>query len=421
MAASSTLSNVKVVCRVRPQNTMEKERSVGECVSFQGRNAVKVNNSTFVFDRVLPPDTSQVECFESTAAPLAEEVVKGYNATIFAYGQTSSGKTYTMEGTSENEEARGIIPRSVAALFQHGSAAGMGWNMTAKVSYMEIYMERIRDLLDKFHTRNNLEIREDPQRGIYVSGITETFCSTEQELLDAMKAGSGRRATAATGMNEGSSRSHSVFMITVIMRDVETGNQKVGTLFLVDLAGSEMVRKTNASGQQLQEAKTINKSLSALGAVINALTDKRASHVPYRDSKLTRILQNALGGNSKTVLIINCSPSAYNENETLSTLRFGSRAKLIRNTPTINAHRSVNELTSLLVRAERVIDVQTTYISALEAQLHTCHARGVAPATPSSETNLLGRIAQLTVDLEEERRESQRQKQEIEILRRHIV
>ena len=155
----------------------------------------------------------------------------------------------------------------------------------------QIYMERIRDLLDRFRTKNNLSVREDPRHGVYVAGVTEEYCTSEKHLLETMQMGAVNRATAATGMNEGSSRSHSVFMVTVQQRNIETNNQKTGKLFLVDLAGSEMVRKTNATGQQLEEAKTINKSLSSLGQVINALTEEKPSHIPYRDSKLTRVLQ----------------------------------------------------------------------------------------------------------------------------------
>lgn len=175
-------------------------------------------------------------------------------------------------------------------------------------------------------------------------------------------------------MNEGSSRSHSVFTITVGQKDMNTNATRSGKLVLVDLAGSEMVRKSNASGQQLEEAKTINKSLSALGQVINALTDEKATHVPYRDSKLTRVLQDSLGGNSKTVLIINVSPSSFNAPETVSTLRFGNRAKSIENKVQINQTRSVEELEALLVRAEKAIDAQTAHIISLSTQLQALQA-----------------------------------------------
>ncbi|CAM9384688.1 unnamed protein product [Ectocarpus sp. 13 AM-2016] len=197
-----------------------------------------------------------------------------------------------------------------------------------------------------------------------------------------MSAGAKNRVTAATGMNQGSSRSHSVFIISVQQRDVNDSSTKTGMLFLVDLAGSEMVKKTHATGQVLNEAKTINKSLSALGQVINALTDEKKPHVPYRDSKLTRVLQNSLGGNSKTCLIVNCSPSSFNEAETLSTLRFGSRAKRIQNKAVVNETRSVEELGALLAKAESAFDMQQTYIAALEKQLRTYKNGGGEPPRP---------------------------------------
>jgi kinesin family protein 5 len=241
-------------------------------------------------------------------------------------------------------------------------------------------------------------------------------------------------------MNEGSSRSHSVFTITVTQKDIITNATKSGKLVLVDLAGSEMVRKTGAAGQQLEEAKTINKSLSALGQVIYALTDEKSTHVPYRDSKLTRVLQDSLGGNSKTVLIVAVSPSSFNANETVSTLRFGMRAKSIENKVTVNQTRSVEELESLLVRAEKAIDAQTSHIISLSTQLQALHAQGesgsgyrgdlqdqaeleatgrvvVDAAKMEQEAALLmklqDQVSQLTQELDEERQESSRKDLEI--------
>ena len=186
---------------------------------------------------------------------------------------------------------------------------------TVRVSYVEIYLERIRDLLDP--TRHNLQVREHPKRGLYVEGMTEEYVNSVAEMVDIMKMGDNNRATSATGMNEGSSRSHSVFMLKLESKDERTGTSKVSKVNLVDLAGSEMVRKTGASGARLDEAKMINKSLSALGNVINALTDGVSSHVPYRDSKLTRMLQESLGGNAKTWLVINVSPSVQRTRDCL--------------------------------------------------------------------------------------------------------
>jgi kinesin family protein 5 len=232
---------------------------------------------------------------------------------------------------------------------------------------MEIYMERIRDLLAPQH--DNLPIHEEKNRGVYVKGLLEIYVSSVDEVFEVMRRGGMARAVAATNMNQESSRSHSIFVITITQKNVETGSAKSGQLFLVDLAGSEKVGKTGASGQTLEEAKKINKSLSALGMVINALTDGKSSHIPYRDSKLTRILQESLGGNSRTTLIINCSPSSYNDAETLSTLRFGTRAKSIKNKAKVNAELSPAELKSMLAKAKTQITSFENYIVSLESEM----------------------------------------------------
>lgn len=325
---------------------------------------------TFTYDHVFDESDGQQVVFDHVARPVVQDLMDGYNATIFAYGQTSSGKTYTMEGASiDDPQLRGIIPRTATEIFNNVLAADENMEFIVKVSYIEIYMERIRDLLDPYKSKVNLQVREDLQRGIFVEGMTEISVTSDEELLSTMRDGAANRAVAATGMNEGSSRSHSVFMVTLYQRNLANQATKAGKLYLVDLAGSEMVRKTQASGKQLEEAKTINKSLSALGNVINALTDSGASHIPYRDSKLTRVLQESLGGNSKTNLIINVSPSSYNTPETISTLRFGNRAKSIKNKAVVNEQRSVEEYKAMLSRAEKTISSQQTYIISLEARL----------------------------------------------------
>jgi len=325
-----------------------------------------------------------------------------------------------MEGNIHEAGAEGIIPRSVAALFAGVAEADECVEFTFKVSYVEIYMEKIRDLLDPNRLKNNLTVREDKANGIYIAGVTEEYVTSFDELLHCMQSGAFNRATAATGMNEGSSRSHSVFTITVGQKDLNSATSKNGKLVLVDLAGSEMVRKTGASGQQLEEAKTINKSLSALGQVINALTDEKQSHIPYRDSKLTRVLQDSLGGNSKTVLIVAISPSSFNANETLSTIRFGLRAKAIENKVTVNATRSVEELEQLLARAEKAIDVQSAHILTLTAKLdeggNTPHksagSEGSAEHIALMESLQL-EVAGLHQDLDDERQDSSRKDAEL--------
>ena len=269
----------------------------------------------------------------------------------------------------DDEEQRGIIPRIVEQMFASILRSPGNIEYTVRVSYMEIYMERIRDLL--VPQNDNLPVHEEKSRGVYVKGLLEIYVSSVQEVFEVMRRGGAARATAATNMNQESSRSHSIFVITITQKNVETGSAKSGQLFLVDLAGSEKVGKTGASGQTLEEAKKINKSLSALGMVINSLTDGKSTHIPYRDSKLTRILQESLGGNSRTTLIINCSPSSYNDQETLSTLRFGVRAKAIKNKAKINAELSPLELKQLLKKAQNQVTTYENYVASLEGEVQS--------------------------------------------------
>ena len=302
-----------------------------------------------------------------------DDILNGYNGTVFAYGQTGAGKSYTMMGADiDNDSTKGIIPRIVEQIFASIMAGAGNIEYTVRVSYMEIYMERIRDLLAP--QNDNLPVHEERNRGVYVKGLLEIYVASVQEVYEVMRRGGNARAVAATDMNQESSRSHSIFVVTVAQKNVETGSAKSGRLFLVDLAGSEKVGKTGASGQTLEEAKKINKSLSALGMVINALTDGRSTHIPYRDSKLTRILQESLGGNSRTTLIINCSPSSYNDVETLSTLRFGVRAKAIKNKPKINAELSPAEMKSLLRKAQLQATTYESHIASLEDEVRRWRA-----------------------------------------------
>lgn len=316
---------------------------------------------------------------------------------MLAYGQTGAGKSYTMMGSDiDDDNSRGIIPRIVDQMFTSIMRSPSNIEYTVRVSYMEIYMERIRDLL--MPQNDNLPVHEEKSRGVYVKGLMEIYVASVQEVYEVMKRGGGARATAATNMNQESSRSHSIFVITITQKNVETGSAKSGQLFLVDLAGSEKVGKTGASGQTLEEAKKINKSLSALGMVINSLTDGKSTHIPYRDSKLTRILQESLGGNSRTTLIVNCSPSSYNDAETLSTLRFGVRAKAIKNKAKINAELSPLELKQLLKKAQNQVITYEIYVSSLEGELHSWRNGETVPkerwALSSVSDNFLGARAE---------------------------
>jgi kinesin family protein 5 len=310
----------------------------------------------------------QADVFDYSIRPTVDDILNGYNGTVFAYGQTGAGKSYTMMGGDiDDEEGKGVIPRIVQQIFVSILASPSNIEYTVRVSYMEIYMERIRDLL--VPQNDNLPVHEEKNKGVYVKGLMEVYVSSQEEVYEVLRRGGSARAVSATNMNSESSRSHSIFVVTVTQKNTDTGSSKNGQLFLVDLAGSEKVGKTGASGQTLEEAKKINKSLSALGMVINCLTDSKQQHIPYRDSKLTRILQESLGGNSRTTLIINCSPSSYNDVETVGTLRFGMRAKTIKNKAKINAELSPAELKAMLKKVQGQVTSFEQYIGALEGEV----------------------------------------------------
>jgi kinesin family protein 5 len=305
-----------------------------------------VKELDFTLDRVMS-DAPQTEVYEQVNASI-EDVLKGFNATIFAYGQTGSGKSHTMFGDLKSEDLRGIIPRACQHIFSHIANDESGSEWQIKSSFLEIYMENVKDLLGA--GGGNLKVRETPAKGVWVEGLSEEFVTNEEEVLDLLRRGEKQRSTSATGMNETSSRSHSLFVLTVIQR-LKDGSTITGKLNLGDLAGSERIGKTGATGTTLEEAKKINQSLSALGNCINALTKEGArGHIPYRDSKLTFILRESLGGNTKTTLIVAASPHSFNVDETISTLRFAQRAKNITNSVSVNQKRSVEEL-ELIVKA----------------------------------------------------------------------
>ncbi|CAG8665270.1 14885_t:CDS:10, partial [Funneliformis caledonium] len=379
---SENRNNIRVVCRFRPQNSREIREGGVPIISYDENGETcrmegKEFQGNFTFDRIFPPETHQKFFFDESIKPIVDDVIGGYNGTVFAYGQTGSGKTHTMMGDMDNEEFKGLIPRIVEQIFQSIISSPSTMEYTVKVSYMEIYMEKIRDLLNP--QNDNLPIHEEKNRGVYVKGLLEVYVSSVQEVYEVMKRGGNARIVAYTNMNAESSRSHSIFVITVNQKNLSDGSVKSGKLSLVDLAGSEKVGKTGASGQTLEEAKKINKSLSALGMVINALTDGKSTHIPYRDSKLTRILQESLGGNSRTTLIINCSPSSFNEAETLGTLRFGMRAKSIKNKARVNAELSPAELKALLKKAKSEAVSFQQYISALEGEVGVWRSGGSVP------------------------------------------
>ena len=366
----SNAANVNVICRFRPMNEMEiTNGSEQVCVftsptSLQFYSTRERNNYKFNFDRIFQPSSTQEEIYSYGVKGIIDSVLNGYNGTVLAYGQTGSGKTYTMQGEIGNEKTKGIIPRMIKHVFDYIHEQNSSSEFMLKVSMIEIYQEKIRDLLDI--SRVNLPIRQDSIKGIYVDGCSERYVGCPRDVLNALELGANNRVQAATNMNEHSSRSHSIFILTINQTNKKEGFSKIGKLYLVDLAGSEKISKSGVTGFNLIEAEKINLSLTTLGRVIYNLTDGKSQHVPYRESKLTRVLQESLGGNSKTCLIITCSPSIYNESETLSTLRFGERAKKIKNKPKINKEVTVAELQKLISQLKENLKKANERITQLE-------------------------------------------------------
>ncbi|XP_058508009.1 kinesin-like protein KIF11 isoform X2 [Solea solea] len=348
--------NIQVVVRCRPFNTMERKSSYGVVDCDQNRKEVvmktggmndKTSRKTYTFDMVFGPAAKQIDVYRSVVCPILDEVIMGYNCTVFAYGQTGTGKTFTMEGerspdeqfTWEEDPLAGIIPRTLHQIFEKLSENGTEFSV--KVSLLEIYNEELFDLLSPSEdVSERLQLFDDPRnkRGVVVKGLEEVTVHNKDEVYQILERGSAKRRTASTLMNAYSSRSHSVFSVTIHMKEITVDGEelvKIGKLNLVDLAGSENIGRSGAVDKRAREAGNINQSLLTLGRVITALVEKRP-HIPYRESKLTRILQDSLGGRTKTSIIATVSPSSSNLEETLSTLEYASRAKNIMNKPEVN-------------------------------------------------------------------------------------
>ncbi|XP_033881240.3 kinesin-like protein KIF11 [Acipenser ruthenus] len=349
--------NIQVVVRCRPFNNVERKASsysVMDCDS--GRKEILVRTGgvgdktlkkTYTFDMVFGPSAKQIEVYRSVVFPILDEVIMGYNCTVFAYGQTGTGKTFTMEGerspneefTWEEDPLAGIIPRTLHQIFE--KLTSNGTEFSVKVSLLEIYNEELFDLLSPSTDVNErLQMFDDPRnkRGVIIKGLEEISVHNKYEVYQILERGAAKRKTASTLMNAYSSRSHSVFAITIHMRETTVDGEelvKIGKLNLVDLAGSENIGRSGAVDKRAREAGNINQSLLTLGRVITALVE-RTPHIPYRESKLTRILQDSLGGRTKTSIIATVSPASVNLEETLSTLDYANRAKNIMNKPEVN-------------------------------------------------------------------------------------
>ncbi|KAK3939986.1 kinesin-like protein 6 [Diplogelasinospora grovesii] len=325
----------------------------------------KVKDQVFAFDRIFDENASQVDVYEGTTKNLLDSVLDGYNATVFAYGATGCGKTHTITGTSQQP---GIIFLTMQELFEKISERSDEKHTEVSLSYLEIYNETIRDLLVPGGSKQGLMLREDSNQGVSVSGLTSHHPKDVQEVMDMIVQGNEYRTVSPTAANAVSSRSHAVLQINLAQKDRNAAVNEphtMATLSIIDLAGSERASATKNRGERLLEGANINKSLLALGSCINALCDPRKkNHVPYRNSKLTRLLKFSLGGNCKTVMIVCVSPSSEHFDETQNTLRYANRAKNIQTKVTRNVFNVNRHVKDFLVK----IDEQMALINELKAQ-----------------------------------------------------
>ncbi|XP_067600823.1 kinesin-like protein KIF27 isoform X3 [Pseudorca crassidens] len=343
---------VKVAVRIRPLLCKEVLHNYQACVRVipNTQQIIIGRDRVFTFDFVFGKNSTQDEVYNTCIKPLVLSLIEGYNATVFAYGQTGSGKTYTIGGghvASVVEGQKGIIPRAIQEIFQNISE-NLSIDSKIKVSYIEVYKEDLRDLLELETSMKDLHIREDEKGNTVIVGAKECQVETADEVMSLLEMGNAARHTDTTQMNEHSSRSHAIF--TISLRQVAKNKEAaedgswyshqhiVSKFHFVDLAGSERVTKTGNTGERFKESIQINSGLLALGNVISALGDPRrkSSHIPYRDAKITRLLKDSLGGSAKTVMITCVSPSSLDFDESLNSLKYANRARNIRNKPTLN-------------------------------------------------------------------------------------
>ncbi|XP_069689320.1 chromosome-associated kinesin KIF4A isoform X2 [Periplaneta americana] len=347
---SESAVTVQVALRIRPLVETEIARGCQQCldtVPNEPQVQVRGTDRAFTYNFVFGPKDDQLCIYNSAVKDLVSRLFKGYNVTVLAYGQTGSGKTYSMGTTFTGDENMGVIPRSISDIFEKVKEME-NWEFKITVSFMELYQEQLFDLLAT--NKCVVDIREDG-KGIRIPGLTEVPVTCPEDTTRCLLQGSACRATGATAMNAQSSRSHAIFTITIHQqkRNMEENTSMTAKFHLVDLAGSERSKKTKATGERFREGVNINRGLLALGNVISALGDEghQKSYISYRDSKLTRLLQDSLGGNSITLMIACVSPADYNLEETLSTLRYADRARRIRNKPIVNQDPRLAEIAKL--------------------------------------------------------------------------
>lgn len=403
---------VRVALRARPLISKEENEGCQSCLWFNPSEPQVVlgKDKAFTYDYVFSPSHNQQDVYDKAAQRLIKSTFKGYNATVLAYGQTGSGKTYTMGGCYDaaadgDDDIMGIIPRILADLFS-GIEDRSDYDFKVKVSYLEIYNEDLLDLLCPLAQRQPLSIREEMNGEIKIKGLREVTVSTLQETLHCLTQGARVRTTGATAMNDTSSRSHAIFTIHLEKTKKDDMNDNcVAKFHLVDLAGSERAKKTRAEGDRFKEGVNINRGLLSLGNVISALGEdgQKRGHIPYRDSKLTRLLQDSLGGNSHTLMVACISPADSNMEETLNTLRYADRARKIKNKPVINRDPQSDEI----LRLRQVVQ---------SLQMQLLQRGGGAGDTVSMSSSMLSTVTTVSTTSVESREEMSRLTERAQLL-----
>lgn len=397
--------NISVACRFRPENVEEIKvgKSVaifdgdGRTVFIRPADRPVVEEHRYQFSRVFQPHTEQHELFAAIGSPVVSGMMDGINCSVVAYGQTGSGKTFTMMGRTDGDTGKvvgneGLIPRIIHALFGRLCQVGSETDIQVDLSFLEVYMEKVFDLVPKLEKVSSSQpnppppandaswMHTRPDGSVVINHMTAHPVASEDRAMKLVQEGLARRRTSATKSNVMSSRSHAVLLLTMQTKNLVSMERTVVQMYLADLAGSEKMAKTEAEGLSVDEAKTINTSLFALGKVVSALSAPREPgspppHIPFRDSKLTRLLANSLHGNARSFVVLTCSPSAYNETETMSTLRFGMQAQRISTRPRKIVTRTVAELETLLRQAEAEMTVLRGNAEYLKAQLRVERSR----------------------------------------------
>mmetsp|Transcript_30385 Transcript_30385/g.58413 ORF Transcript_30385/g.58413 Transcript_30385/m.58413 type:complete len:881 (+) Transcript_30385:714-3356(+) len=401
--------NIRVFCRCRPKLPREIAKGCEVAMEFDGHNHMELTHTAaghkrrFHFDRVYTEQASQAEVFED-CAPVVTSLLDGFNVCILAYGQTGTGKTHTIWGEERPEEARGVNYRTISELFQVAEQRGAETEYSFLVSMLEVYNDQLRDLMVP-DRRLKLEVRQarEPEGGVDIHGLEEVGPITGgmEQVMDLFRQGVSNRATAQTAMNTDSSRSHSLLRIRVRSRNKLTGELGSAKLWLVDLAGSERLSRSEATGERLKEAQHINKSLSALGDCIAALA-QRTSHVPYRNSKLTQVLQDSLGGDAKTLMYIQVSPTEDDAGETLCTLNFGNRVKgVVLGTQRGKEHWQSARSKLEVVNAKSATNEAREVVTKLQSENHRLEQVVARMETEAEKVQAL--IRQLRKEMETER------------------